>query len=93
MLYIFVDFRDSDIGTYIAAQKAVARKVQFPPAFMLPGADKEIAVGRYRWAKPSRRTLALLRVQVAKSDHPAKFPCPFTAFIAHTVKRLGNHLE
>ena len=33
-LYIFVDFRDRDIGSYVAdAQKAVAEKVAFPPGY------------------------------------------------------------
>jgi len=33
-LYIFVDFRDRDIGSYVAdAQKAVAAQVDFPPGF------------------------------------------------------------
>ncbi len=34
VLYIFVDFRDRDIGSYVAeAQKAVASQVQFPPGY------------------------------------------------------------
>ncbi len=34
VLYIFVDFRDRDIGTYVAdAQKAVAEAVKFPPGY------------------------------------------------------------
>ena len=33
-LYIFVDFRDRDIGSYVAdAQKAVAESVDFPPGY------------------------------------------------------------
>ncbi len=33
-LYVFVDFRDRDIGSYVAdAQKAVAGKVAFPPGY------------------------------------------------------------
>jgi Cu(I)/Ag(I) efflux system membrane protein CusA/SilA len=33
-LYIFVDFRDRDIGNYVAdAQKAVAAQVDFPPGY------------------------------------------------------------
>ena len=33
-LYIFVDFRDRDIGSYVAdAQKAVAENVDFPPGY------------------------------------------------------------
>ena len=34
VLYIFVDFRDRDIGSYVAdAQKAVAAQVDFPPGY------------------------------------------------------------
>jgi Cu(I)/Ag(I) efflux system membrane protein CusA/SilA len=34
VLYVFVDFRDRDIGSYVAdAQKAVASQVQFPPGY------------------------------------------------------------
>jgi Cu(I)/Ag(I) efflux system membrane protein CusA/SilA len=34
VLYIFVDFRDRDIGSYVAdAQKAVAAQVAFPPGY------------------------------------------------------------
>lgn len=34
VLYIFVDFRDRDIGSYVAdAQKAVAAQVEFPPGY------------------------------------------------------------
>ncbi|MGH6791795.1 MAG: efflux RND transporter permease subunit, partial [Methyloceanibacter sp.] len=34
VLYIFVDFRDRDIGGYVAdAQKAVAEQVEFPPGY------------------------------------------------------------
>jgi copper/silver efflux system protein len=34
VLYIFVDFRDRDIGSYVAeAQKVVASQVQFPPGY------------------------------------------------------------
>jgi Cu(I)/Ag(I) efflux system membrane protein CusA/SilA len=33
-IYIFVDFRDRDIGSYVAdAQKAVASQIQFPPGY------------------------------------------------------------
>jgi Cu(I)/Ag(I) efflux system membrane protein CusA/SilA len=33
-IYIFVDFRDRDVGGYVAdAQKAVASKVKFPPGY------------------------------------------------------------
>jgi copper/silver efflux system protein len=32
--YIFIDFRDRDVGGYVAdAQKAVARQIQFPPGY------------------------------------------------------------
>jgi Cu(I)/Ag(I) efflux system membrane protein CusA/SilA len=34
VLYVFVDFRDRDIGSYVAdAQRAVAAQVEFPPGY------------------------------------------------------------
>src|SRR5260221_13350235 len=35
--YIYVDFRDRDLGGYVAgAQKAVASQIKFPPGYYLP---------------------------------------------------------
>jgi Cu(I)/Ag(I) efflux system membrane protein CusA/SilA len=54
-LYIFVDFRDRDIGSYVAdAQKAVADHVDFPPGYYVAWS------GQFEYLERARQRLAIV---------------------------------
>jgi Cu(I)/Ag(I) efflux system membrane protein CusA/SilA len=54
-LYIFVDFRDRDIGSYVAdAQKAVASQVDFPPGYYVSWS------GQFEYLERARHRLKLV---------------------------------
>ena len=55
VLYVFVDFRDRDIGSYVAdAQKAVAAGVDVP-ARLLRHVERPVRVSRARQGAPQDR--------------------------------------
>jgi Cu(I)/Ag(I) efflux system membrane protein CusA/SilA len=54
-LYIFVDFRDRDIGSYVAdAQKAVASQVDFPPGYYVTWS------GQYEYLQRAKQRLQVV---------------------------------
>ncbi len=54
-LYIFVDFRDRDIGGYVAdAQKAVASQVEFPPGYYVTWS------GQFEYLERAKHRLAIV---------------------------------
>jgi len=55
VLYIFVDFRDRDIGSYVAdAQKAVASQVDFPPGYYVTWS------GQFEYLERAKRRLQIV---------------------------------
>ena len=55
VLYIFVDFRDRDIGSYVAdAQKAVAAQVEFPPGYYVAWS------GRFEYMERAKTRLKIV---------------------------------
>jgi Cu(I)/Ag(I) efflux system membrane protein CusA/SilA len=54
-LYIFVDFRDRDIGSFVAdAQKAVAEQVKFPPGYYVTWS------GQFEYLERAKKRLQLV---------------------------------